>query len=156
MSFFLAHPVSEKVPRIVTRKLAASQTFAFGALLLVDGSGNFAECGADPASIAAVAMAPAGTDSSGFNILASFSFPVGYMQAVAIANNVPFLAKYTGSLPANDGGQYGVVKDTDGFWKVDFGETTAKRLQLVDRRTAAPESLGYVEVLFLDANVQLV
>lgn len=155
MSFQIAYPDggAAGVPRIVTRALAAAQAFNVGALVLVDANGNFAECGADPAAIAAVALAPAGSDSSGFNILGTKSFPPGYMQGCCIKGKA-FSAKYVGSLPAADGGLYGVVKDSDGDWKVDFGETTNTRLKLVDRRTNSPENIGRVIVRFLDANAQ--
>jgi hypothetical protein len=153
MSFQLAHPDGVAVGRVVERDIAASQTWNVGALLLVDANGAFAECGADPAAIAAVALAPQGTDTSGFNILGTKAFPPGKMQAATIKNKV-FTAKYTGTLPAADGGLYGVVKDTDNDWKVDFSETTATRLKLVGRRTTSPENIARVLVKFLDANVQ--
>jgi hypothetical protein len=66
MSFQLAHPDGLRVPRTVEKNLAAAQAFNAGALLLADASDNFAECGADPASIAVVAVSGAGTDTSGF------------------------------------------------------------------------------------------
>jgi len=155
MSFQLAHPVGVAVGRVVERDLAASQTFNVGALLLVDSNGAFAECGADPAAIAAVALAPAGSDTSGFNVLGVKPFPPGKMQAKTI-QGVQFTAKYVGTLPAADGGLYGVVRDTDGDWKVDFSETSATRLKLIGRRTTSPENIARVVVQFLDANVQTI
>jgi len=156
MSFQLAHPVGVAVGRVVERDLAASQTFTVGALLLVDSNGAFAECGADPAAIAAVALAPAGSDTSGFNILGVKPFPPGKMQGKTIGDNCQFTAKYVGTLPAADGGAYGVVKDSDGDWKVDFNETSATRLRLIGRRTTSPENIARVVVQFLDANVQTI
>lgn len=156
MSFQMAHPDGVAVPRVVTRPLAASQAFNAGALLLVDANGAFAECGADPTSIAAVALGPCGTDASGFNILGKKEFPPGYMQGESIRGGKTFSAKYVGSLPAADGGAYGVVKDSDGDWKVDFTDTTNTRLRLVDRRTTSPENIARVLVQFLDANVQAI
>lgn len=155
MSFQMAHPNGVAVPRVVTRPLAAGAAFLEGALLLVDANGAFAECGADPAAIAAVALAPCGADTSGFNILGKKEFPPGYMQGETIKDR-EFSAKYIGSLPAADGGAYGVVKDSDGYWKVDFTDTTATRVRLVDRRTTSPENIARVVVKFLDANVQTI
>lgn len=158
MSFQIAFP--EHGPggagRNVDRDIAASQTWNVGALLLVDANGAFAECGADPAAIAAVALAPQGTDTSGFNILGTKAFPPGRMQAATIGNQRHFTAKYVGTLPAADGGLFGVVRDTDGDWKVDFTETTATRLKLVSRRTQSPENIARVVVEFLAANVQAI
>lgn len=156
MSFQLAHPKGVAVPRTVTRPLAASQAFNAGTLLLVDANGAYAECGADPTAIAAVAIAPCGADSSGFNILGKKEFPPGYMQGIALVDRPVFSAKYIGGLPAADGGAYGVVKDSDGDWKVDFTETVNTRLRLVDRRTTSPENIARVVVEFLDANIQTI
>lgn len=157
MSFQPAFPEGGPggVGRVVERDIAASQAWNVGALLLVDSNGAFAECGADPAAIAAVALAPTGADTSGFNILGQKAFPPGKMQAATIKGR-HFTAKYVGSLPAADGGLYGVVRDTDGLWKVDFSETTATRLKLVGRRTTSPENIARVIVEFLDANVQAI
>jgi hypothetical protein len=63
MSFQLAHPDGVRVPRIVEKNLAAAQAFLEGALVLADASDNYAECGADPASIAGVTVSPAGAEN---------------------------------------------------------------------------------------------
>lgn len=153
MSFKLAQVASGmSVPRIVEKPLATA-TLTQGSLLVENGSGQFAECGADPASIAAVAATPAGTDTSGFNILAKKEFPAGYMQGIYVADQV-FRCKYIGGLPANDGGSYGVVKDADNDWKADFTDTVNTRIKLVGRLTNSPENLPEVLVRFLAANIQ--
>ena len=156
MSFYQAHPDGTDVPRIVTRPIAAGQAWNTGALLILDANGAFVECGADPALVAAVALAPTGADTSGFNILGQKAFPPGWAQAEPVGYRKPFCAKYVGTLPAADGAEYGVVRDTDGLWKVDFAETTAKVVTLVDRRTTSPENLGIVVVRFREAIVQAI
>lgn len=138
---------------VTEKALAAAYAEEQGALLVVNGSGQFAACGADPAQIAAVANTPGGTDTSGFNILGKKEFPAGYMQGIAIKGR-QFRAFYTGTLPAADGGQYGVIRDSDGFWKVDFDEVVNVVLVLRGRLTAAPESQAEVLVEFLDSIVQ--
>lgn len=152
--FQLGTPKGVAVPRVVQRPLAAAQAFLSGALVLVDANGAVAECGADPTAIAGVALAGCGTDASGFNVLAKKEFPPGYMQFIPLTVDVPFIASYVGTLPAADGALYGVVKDSDGFWKVDFTDTTATRVKLVGRRTTSPENLALVQVLFVAANIQ--
>lgn len=159
MSFFPAHPDGVAVGMVVTRAIAATQAWEAGALLIQDTDGNFAECGADPAAVAAVALAPTGADVSpsvtaGFNILGQRAFPPGFMQAKPVQGLVPFLARYVGTLPAADGGLYGVVRDTDGLWKVDFSEIVAQVVKLVDRRTNSPENMALVEVTFIPDVVQ--
>lgn len=156
MSFQLAYPKGVAVPRIIEKSLAASQAFEVGALLVADASDNWAECGADPASIAAVACSPAGADSTGFNVLGRREFPSGKVQGIALSAEVPLSCKYVGTLPAANGGSYGVVRDTDGFWKLDFSETTAAQFKLVDRRTNSPENIGRVIVIPLVAKIQVV
>lgn len=138
---------------IVERPLAAAYAEEQGALLVVNGSGQYAACGADPALIAAVADTPGGTDASGFNILGHKEFPAGYMQGINIRDRV-FRAFYVGALPAADGGQYGVIRDSDGFWKVDFNEVDNPVLVLVGRLTASPESQAEVLIKFLPAVIQ--
>lgn len=158
MSFQIAYPDGTGpggVGRIVERDIAAAQAWNTGALVLVDANGAFAECGADPAAVAAVALAPTGADTSGFNILGTKAFPPGKMQAATIKGR-RFTAKYIGTLPAADGGLFGVVKDSDGDWKVDFTETVNTRLKLIGRRTLSPENIARVVVEFLDANVQVI
>lgn len=154
MSFKLAQPPSGKsVPRMVEKPLATA-TLTQGALMLENGSAQFAECGADPVSIGAVAATPAGTDASGFNILGKKEFPAGFMQGIVLDAQIVFRAKYVGGLPAADGGVYGVVKDADNDWKVDFTDTTATRVRLVGRLTNSPENLPEVLVRFIAANLQ--
>ncbi len=156
MSFFTANPEGVAVPYIVQRAIAASQAWNKGALLVLDSDGAFAECGADPEQVCAVALGPTGSDTSGFNILGQKAFPPGYMQAEPVQGRKRFCAKYTGTLPAADGGEYGVVRDTDGLWKVDFAETTTTVVTLVDRRTASPENVALVVVEFLESAVQVI
>lgn len=157
MSFILTKPDGEKMPRTIQRPVVAGSDFQQGALLLVNGSDEFAECGADPASIAAVAASGAGPDNTGFNILGERGFPPGYVQGHAVQNEQLFHAEYVGTLPAVAGGSYGVVKDADGKWKVDFAETINTRVKLVDLSwTAAPLNVPRVVVSFLAANVQVV
>lgn len=156
MSFQVAYPDGMAVGYMVEGDIADSQAWLVGALLIRDSDFAFAECGADPAAVAAVALAPCGTDSSGFNILGSKEFPPGKMQVCPVQNKRPFTALYVGTLPAADGGSYGVVRDTDGLWKVDFNETTATVVKLIGRRTTSPENIARVIVEFLDDVVQAI
>lgn len=156
MSFQLAYPDGTAVPYIVEKTLAASQSFLVGTPLVVDTDGNFAEADADPDVIAAIAAAPCGSDTSGFNILGYKEFPSGKMQGIAVQGGVHFTAEYVGALPAADGGLYGIVKDTDNKWKVDFNEISATVVKLVGRRTTAPESILRVIVSVMPASVQTI
>lgn len=155
MSFQLAHPVGTAVPRVVQKPLAGGYAALEGALILADASDNFAECGADPAAIGAVAISAGGTDTSGFVRFGKKEFPPGFMQGIVWDPNVIFSARYVGGLPAANGASYGVVKDADGYWKVDFTEVAATRCKLVDRRTTSPENIARVLVRPLVANAQL-
>lgn len=155
MSFRAARLRSGMTPPIREKAVAAAAVFEAGALLLVDGAGKYAECGADPAAIAAVAESAYGPDTSGFNRLGTKGFPPGYMQGCLVAREQPFTAEYVGALPAANGGSYGVVRDSDNRWKVDFTDTTNTRVKLVNRLTDSPENRNRVEVVFLAANVQI-
>lgn len=155
MSFEPTRVAGEKVPEIDERDYAAGSTFNQGALLLVDANGLYAECGADPAAIAAVADCGVGTDTSGFIRTGKKEFPPGRVRGTMVKNGQKFKAKYVGALPAADGGSYGVIKDADGFWKVDFNEVAATRVRLVGRLTDAPMNQPFVEVVFLPSAVQM-
>ena len=153
MSFVLAEPHGVAAPKIRQLPLAAASSFAQGALLVVNGDGAYAQCAADPASVAAVAATPAGTDATGFNMLGTKEFPPGYMQGILVGDDVPFRAKYTGTLPAANGGSYGVVV-SGGQWVVDFSDTTNLVVKLIGRFTDSPENIAQVKVTFLAAVVQ--
>lgn len=154
MSFIL-DDASDLLDAIVERNQVAGSAYPQGTLLLVNGSNEFAECGADPVAIAAVSCAATGADATGFNRLGVKGFPPGKVQGIRVTRERRFRAKYVGALPAVDGGSYGVIKDSDGQWKVDFAEVVNTRLKLVGRRTNSPENLPEVIVVFLAANVQV-
>jgi hypothetical protein len=155
MSFQLAYPKGVAVPRVIEKPLAAAQAWEAGAHVIADGSDNWAECGADPASVGAIALHPVGADATGFNILARREFPSGKAQCIALTPDLAFTAKYVGALPAANGGTYGVVRDTDLQWKIDFAEVTTMQWKLVDRRTTSPENIARVVVLPLVARIQI-
>lgn len=157
MSFKLAHLKGARIPPTLTKDGAAGADWLAGALLVMDANGDWAECGADPASIAAVALGDYGADTSGFVRTGRKEFPPGQAQAVAVANEVAFRAQYVGALPAAVGGSYGVVLDADNKWKVDFGDAVNTRVKLISLRpTEAPINDNEVVVVFLAANVQIV
>lgn len=156
MSFFAAKLMAAHTPRTRQLAVAAGAAFERGALLVRDSNGAWAECGADPTSIGGVAETAYGADTSGFSRTGKREFPPGYMQATLVGDEQLFLAKYVGTLPAADGGTYGVVRDTDGQWKVDFAEVTTMSVRLQGRRTNGPENIALVYVTFLPAVVQIV
>lgn len=156
MSFTAGRMMAAHTPRVRELPVAAGAGFLRGALLVKDANGAWAECGADPAAVAAVAESDYGADTSGFIHTAKKEFPPGYMQATLVSDEQSFIAEYTGTLPAADGGSYGVVRSADSKWRVDFGETTALVVKLVGRRTTSPENVAKVEVVFLPAVVQVV
>jgi hypothetical protein len=155
MSFIL-DDASDLLDSIVERDIVPAAAYLQGALLLVNGSNQFAECGANPASIAAIACSDVGPDTTGFNRLGNKNFPPGRVQGIRITRERLFRSLYVGTLPGVDGGSYGVVKDSDSKWKVNFADTTNLRVKLVGRRTNSPENLPQVVVIFLAANVQTV
>lgn len=156
MSFKLARAKSQSIPRTKQKALAAGSAFKIGALLLVNGSDEYAECGADPASIAAIAESGAGASTEIGNRLGKEEFPPGFMQATAVQDEVEFRARYIGSLPGAAGGSYGVVRDSDLFWKVDFTDTVNTRVKFLRSLAGSPENVPEVIVVFLAANVQVI
>lgn len=158
MGFIAAKLNSRSVPRVRELPVAATEeAFLRGAPLVRDSDGAWAECGADPAAIGGFAETDYGIDTSGFRRIPRGEFPPGYMQASLVTDEQVFRATYTGTLPAADGGSYGIVKDgTTGDWSVDFSDTTNTRVKLVGRLTGSPIGQPEVLVVVLPAIVQIV
>lgn len=157
MSFIVARLHGTKVPPVKELPVAAGAAFETGALLIRDANGAWAECGADPAVVGAVAESGFGADTSGFAHLGRKEFPTGFMQATKVQGEQHFHAEYVGTLPAAAGGAYGVVRDTDSRWKVDFADTTNQVVRLVNIEwTQAPLNKNRVEVVFLPGVVQII
>ena len=123
--------------------LAAAQTFKTGAAVVLDGSRNIVECGADPASIYGFSLHEAGKDpqdSTKVIVMKAFEGQKFWMAA----SSDPVDATHRGV-------SYGLAKDADGIWYVDFTDTTATRVYVhrvdVDRKM--------VEVSVLAANRQI-
>lgn len=148
MAFYLANPDGVAVPRTIEKSLAVGQEFPTGSLLLMDGDGNFAEVGADPAAIAAVSVSGAGADDTGYVRFQVAEFPPGKMQGMALAGNI-FKADYIGALPDQDGGDYGVAFDATKGWCIDFDEVTEGPFRLVNRQ---PIELGGINQVLVKAN----
>jgi len=139
-----------RVPATVSAKrldniqlpLAAAQTFKTGALVLRDGSGNIAECGADPAVIYGVAEEPATkeiTDPNKIIVTRATEFTRWWFPCSANPTS------------ANSGINYGVTKDADGIWYVDFTKTAASARVYVHQ---VDTDTNRVEVSVLAANRQ--
>jgi len=156
MSFVLAHLVGARTAPVREFALAASSAGYRGALMLRDEAGAWAECAADPAAVGGVAESDFGTDTGGYGGHGTKEFPPGYMQCTLVADEVAFSAEYVGTLPAADGGSYGVVRSADGKWRVDFAEVTALVVKLTGRYTNSPENRNRVKVVFLPAATQIV
>lgn len=157
MSFITARLHGTKVPPVRELVVASGQAFSKGALLIRDANGAWAECGADPAVVGAVAESDFGVDASGFSRLGRSEFPPGFMQATKVQGEQSFHAEYVGVLPAAAGGSYGVVRDTDGRWKVDFADVVNQVVRLVNLEwTQDPINKNRVEVVFLPGVVQVI
>ncbi len=123
--------------------LAAAQTYKTGAAGVRDGSGNITECGADPASIYGFSTGEATknpVDSTKTIIMKAFEGQKFWMQCSADPTS------------ANSGVSYGITKDSDGVWYVDFTKTGATaRLYVHDVDTDTKR----VNVSVLAANRQV-
>lgn len=122
--------------------LAAAQTFKTGALVLRDGSANIAECGADPAVIYGVAEEPATkeiTDATKIVVTRATEMTRWWFPT----NVAP--------TSANSGVNYGVTKDSDGIWYVDFTKTAGSARVYVHQ---VDTDTNRVEVSVLAANRQ--
>lgn len=163
IGFQLARPSAGsggKIPLTLARPIVAGYAEAQGAPLIVDGTGNFAACGADPDTIAAISLTPGGADTSGFNILGRKEYPALEMQGISIRGSQRFLAPYMGALPAVVGGAFGITRDVDGVWKVDFNKADKNVVIYRDNPVRSPADAAgagqnaLVEVFFNEGVVQ--
>lgn len=122
--------------------LAAAQTFKTGALVLRDGSANIAECGADPAVIYGVAEEPATKEIT--DVTKIIVTRATEMTRWWFPTNVA-------PTSANSGVNYGVTKDADGIWYVDFTKTAGSARVYVHQ---VDTDTNRVEVSVLAANRQ--
>jgi hypothetical protein len=131
---------------------AAAQTFKRGALLVIDAGGAAAECGADPASIAGVALA----DAADYSWQNDTFGTVDPGIPVALADQ-EFRGTLEGTFAASDiGAAYGVVLDASGYWTVDRSDTSATRVRItgVDDEVEVGDVNAPVRFVFLTANQQ--
>ena len=128
--------------------VTAAQTFVVGALVFLT-SGAVTECGADPANILGIALAPAsvGLDTRG-SIFGGTQIPV----FVLTPNDTIWMGSSTTPVFATHvGTAYGIVKSTN--WLVDISDTGNTRVVPIDVSNT-PQQEGYY-VRFLAANLQL-
>lgn len=125
-----------------------AETFITGALVFLTG-GEASECGADPANILGIAMAPAsiGLASAG-SIYGGKNIPVFVLSP----EDEVFIASATTPVFATHiGNSYGVEKTTN--WRLDTTEVGATRLVVTSVHNT-PQQEGFV-AKFLAANLQL-
>lgn len=105
--------------------IASAEAWALGALVLLDGSEDLIEAGADPTSILGWAMAPASAgDLIGNMAGLGLECPV----YVAEEGRKVWMSGDNNPVKADINQVYGVVVDGDGIWIVDGTETTATRV----------------------------
>jgi hypothetical protein len=153
--------------------VAPAATWKSGALL-VAVAGLWTECGADPATIGGVSMDEVGDGTGALVPIGRREFPPLEVGALLVTESVMFSGPYVGT-PAL--GLFGVVKGADGIWRVDFTETVATRVRVVDiggatepflqlpggstsplrfggAEITGPIAVGAVKFVFLAANAQ--
>lgn len=154
--------------------IATNAAWRSGSLLLVNGSDQWEECGADPALIGGVALDEVGDGVGPLVPTGRREFPLFNAGAIVVTPDTLFSGPYVG-VPQI--GNYGVVKGTDGIWRVDFTETVNTRVRVVDVKGATepftvypggadspfrfnnaiitgPITNGYVKFRFFPANCQ--
>ena len=124
---------------------AAAQTYLQGALVVLDGSKNVTECGADPASIYGIANGAAGKHPEGATqttVSKAFNGQKFWMT---------FDIGTTATRAANENKPYGVVKGSDGIWVIDSTDVVNTRVYV--HYVDAIRGMGLVSVL--SANRQI-
>ena len=128
--------------------VTAGQTFTVKALVFLT-SGAVTECGADPANILGIALAPAsvGLDANG-SIYGGTNIPI----LVLDPDHICWMASATTPVFATHvGTAYGIEKTTN--WRVDTTDTGATRV-VVTNVSLSPTQEGFY-ARFLATNLQL-
>lgn len=153
MTFIVARLDSQSVPQHEEVPVASGEAFEAGSPgALVDG--EFVQTVDESDVITHISTTPFGTNTSGFGVIAGKrEFPPGYALVTPTAGR-RFRAEYTGSLPADPGGIYAVVKGADSRWRVDFGNTTDDAVKYIGPVNEFPaQTPRYVEVEFITGAV---
>lgn len=107
---------------VIYLPVAAAQTFVTGALLVFTyaGAGTLTECGANPAAITGIAMAPAsvGLAAAG-SIYGGTNIPVLILQPDTI---LKMSSTTTPAIATHLGVAYGITKGTT-YWQLDISKT---------------------------------
>lgn len=98
--------------------MKSGETFKEGAFVL-STAGTMEECGSDPAAIWGIALEPAALDPEGALIVQVA--PLWEGQLVDISANAALVDTYVGE-------DYGIVKESNGIWRVDISDTTNVRV----------------------------
>lgn len=140
--FNYARGANNAAPRVQVLAYTTGQTFKAGALVVITAAGEVSECGADPAAVYGVALQGAGT-GPGYDLPNSSVTTVvtGRAQEVSVlvANrSTEFYARGVNGgtdpvlpLQTHIDEQYGVAK-VGNDWVIDFAETVAKVVEIVD------------------------
>lgn len=145
MGFMPVVPQNAELRRYTMK---TGETWTLGAAVVLDGTPEITECGADPATILGFAAHPNGVE------------PYPTKCYVWLADDEKARFWITGSsdgsaiatpTEANLGEDYGLAKDGDGMWYLDLGDTTnvrafVHRIDLEQNR---------FEVSILEANRQM-
>lgn len=154
MTFIASRLRAGMTPITRSRLMATGASGKKGSPLIVDADGKYATADTDPAQIAAFAESDYGSDTSGFAHLGVHEFPPGELLGASTNNNQPFIAKYMGTAPTVDGGDYGITLDTDGFWKVDFDKTVNVCVHLQRLLNATVDGRTQCEITVIPTVVQ--
>lgn len=140
--FQLANLRGMEMPAVDELPVAdAETTFEKGSLLIIT-TGELNECGADPTEVDGVALSGhgaeptplAGPTAGGFNMLGTRGFPPGRMQFIRPRKGLRFSAEFVGDVEAAVVGTfYGVVKGSDGIWRVDFTDAGNDVVELISK-----------------------
>lgn len=128
--------------------VASGQTFVVGALVVYDTTNNnITECGADPALILGIALAPASVGlATGGSIFGGTNIPVLVLDPATVC----WMASATTPAQSHVMDDYGIAKSTN--WLVDTTETVATCVKIVGISNS-PYPEGFF-VKFLAANLQ--
>ncbi len=120
--------------------VATNAAWKSGALLFVNASDQWEECGADPAVIGGISLDEVGDGTGALVPIGRRENPPYTCGGLLVTAEELFSGPYVGT-PAI--GTYGVVKGADGIWRVDFAETVNTRVRVVDIKSTVEPAPVY-------------
>ncbi len=138
-------------PQIKFYQEANSQTFVAGDLVY-RSSGLLTVCGADPAAILGIALAPATNVTSSHTMIPVLVLDTDTEVVMNVYHSTASSATFANN--SGHGGEYGIAQNAAGKWCVDLEDTSNTRVKVNSYVDDKGDIYMKVKVKFMPASLQ--